>query len=131
MDSLKKTIQKSIDLSQQQAGYGFSLIPYHTHDGVNSPKLPTPPAAATTTYGGYIKTSSVLPTGWSVTNPSTGNYTVTHSLNSTSYAVSCTPFGLGRLRLVSIDANSFQINYRDAAMADANIDWSFVLTKIV
>jgi len=60
-----KIARKEIEDARQQAGYGVSLIPYHTHNGIDSPRLVSPGAGGADTEiqynsGGVLTGSSDL-----------------------------------------------------------------------
>lgn len=90
MEDLNKQIKKGISQSRSQSGFGVSLVPNHTHNGVDSPVLYSP----TTTYIGFVPSDGdiggtlevILPVGWSIEYSGTGEYIVHHNLGSGLYS---------------------------------------------
>lgn len=83
------------------------------------------------TYWGYVSGTSISPTNtsWSVSNPSTGRYTVTHSLGHTSYVVQVTPFATA-VKNITIDgrgSSTFQVRIANLADTLENNDFMFTL----
>jgi hypothetical protein len=84
--------------------------------------------------GGAIMggSSSVLPGGWTITNPGTGHYTITHNLGTTSYSVTANSAygaGGGMIAIVPI-ANSFDVYvYNETGTALINATFYFTLIK--
>ena len=132
---INQQIQQGIRASQMQAGYGVSMVPYHTHDGVNSPRIGT--TAATTLYSGTVSstgvTSGLLPSTWSVVYyPITHQYVVTHNLNTTNYSVatSCTTIG-DVANVIAHDSTTFTIaGYAIAGAGGVNVGFMFILSTI-
>ena len=70
--------------------------------------------ASSTSYFGIVASgvaSTPFPSGWSVTKNSTGDYTITHNLGTTTYAVLTTEEGSQTLvwPVISKGANSFEV----------------------
>lgn len=95
---MKNDIKNEIQRSATQAQYGVVPIPFHKHTGNDSPKisynsLTDLPTSSQTSYGGYIEANGTvgggfpLPTGWTSVKNSTGDYTITHNLNTGDYVV--------------------------------------------
>lgn len=80
-------------MNSQQSSYSTAKVPYHTHNGVDSPPIQQP----TFTYLGLIGLTGsigILPNGWTVTYNGTGDYTIVHNLNTFAYSVVASPTGL-------------------------------------
>lgn len=95
--------------------------------------------AGSGSQGGLVNAAGTagayFPAGWSVARPSTGVYTVTHNLGSTSYAVVCTIIGSAVITIYNITnrgSNSFTITFYNQTgsitWAAANTDFDFILT---
>ncbi len=87
--------------------------------------------ALTLVYTGFVSSGAAgtpFPTGWSITNPTTGNYQITHNLGTTAYTVVATPYQVAIPNITSIAANTFNINFRNSSFADANANFAFCLT---
>lgn len=83
-----------------------------------------------TTYGGYVKNGAAdtpFPTGWSVSHPTTGNYTVTHDLGHSNYVVVVTPSNVTIPHYTSRGTTNFVVNFRNVALADTDTDFFFIL----
>lgn len=73
-------------MNSQLSPFSLAKVPYHTHNGVDSPFSFEP----TGLYVGWVisdGTFAFLPNGWSSVKLSTGAYQITHNLNSLLYAV--------------------------------------------
>ena len=87
-------------------------------------------------FHGYVDSSASaedVPSGWSVTNPATGNYVVTHNLGLSSpytdLRVVATPVegedtGV-RPTIIDLGANSFDVHI-DSDAGDANLAFFFI-----
>lgn len=123
MDRYNKTAK----LSQ----FGITPVPYHTHNGIDSPKLNIISSfSGTTTYAGSLNADAsvvFLPSGWTATvgtGGGLGSYTITHNLGTTNYAVSYTitvdlTITIGNIS--SVSANSFVIRFYNQT---GSISWS-------
>ena len=82
-------------------------------------------------YWGYVSGTTLSPdnTTWSVTNPSTGIYTVTHGLGHTNYVVNVTPFASVVKNITVSGRTTTTFTVRVANLSDAleNNDWMFTL----
>lgn len=74
---------------------------------------------------------SRLPTGWTLTRNGVGDYTLTHNLGTTSYAVVATIQGIiannRQAGITSTGANSFAVTVKDGAGNALDQDWWFML----
>lgn len=119
-------IDQKINDAQQTATYGVSLIPYHTHNGTDSPKLDLPKV-----YGGTFNSSGVkgtfFPSGWSVSRTAAGRYQVTHKLKTANFTVVCTPVNAVAVYVPSITSTTFNIYATTFAGAFNDIGINFVV----
>jgi hypothetical protein len=76
----------------QQTPYTFQNVPFHTHNGIDSPNVYQPQITytGTVTYLGQAFRNLPFPDGWSVARAGTGVYSVTHGLNTLLYTVMVT-----------------------------------------
>lgn len=84
-----------------------------------------------TVYGGKVvsgASSTPFPSGWSVSNPSTGNYQITHNLGHTSYSVTITPLQVAIPNITDHSSNTFSVNFRNSSFTDADSNFFFILT---
>lgn len=87
-------------------------------------------------YHGYASGTSITKdnNSFTLTNPSTGNYTITHNLGTTNYNVQLTPYaasgaGAPSAKVSSLSANSFDvITYDETGSAT---DFSFYFTLVL
>ncbi len=79
--------------------------------------------------GRYDSTYNFLPDGWSMVNPSTGNYVITHNLGHTNYAVVVTSSSVVVPNVYGHSSNTFSVNFRTLAAADANVYFDFILME--
>lgn len=127
-------------ISQSSASSQFSLnrIPFHSHNGKDSPSIVFP----TLTYSGYVTSDGKksrtrpFPPGWGITRVSAGLYTITHKLNTSFYVVNAIGNDTTQIcvpkYLISTSGNSFQILWSDSAtQAATDTGWSFTLTTVV
>ncbi len=89
--------------------------------------------AALGAFGGYCDASAAaenVPSGWSITNPSTGNYTVTHNLGlslTTDLGIGVALFNGTYLRVwvTSLGTNSFGVRVQQTGGSNVNDEWLF------
>lgn len=92
--------------------------------------------AIDTVYSGLVYSASTssldLPSGWSVTNPSVGNYTITHNLglnDATDGIITTSVIQSDRVpNNNGKNANYFQINIRDFAGVSQDASFNFILS---
>lgn len=108
----------------------------HTHKHLGN-DLTQKLNAASITYGGRVDasaTSAVLPTGWTVSVSAGHVYTVTHNLNTTSYAVTVSTVDSGGathfVPLFVFSANTFTVELDTTGGSAANTAFNFMLTLI-
>ena len=87
-------------------------------------------------YCGYVSSTTITASNNSFTasNPSTGNYTITHNLGTTLYSVQLTALrasgaGAYTAKVAAINSNSFTVIVFDDTGAAQNGDFSFLLVK--
>jgi hypothetical protein len=87
-------------------------------------------------YVGYVSgtTLSKSNVSWTVTNPSTGNYTITHSFGGTNYTVQVTALrasgaGAYSAKVSDLSSNSFSVIIFDDTGAAQKSDFMFALFK--
>lgn len=86
-------------------------------------------------YGGRVAadgTAISLPTGWSSAKTGTGQYTVTHNLGHTVYAVALTSLdnNLSTVNLKAINNNTFTLITWNNTPTNTDLPFSFVLSVI-
>lgn len=96
----------------------------HVRNGINQPKI----------YHGYVSGTSCFDnnSATSVSNGSTGIYTVTHNLGTTAYQVQITPFA-ALVKSVTVDqlnSNSFRVRISNTSAVLENNDFMFLITKL-
>lgn len=88
---------------------------------------------SSTTYGGILAANGVgtLPTGWSAVHNSTGSYTITHNLGTTSYTVTAALFAGSTGYVIPQDhlINTFNVFTYNVSSSSADTAFSFILTK--
>lgn len=85
-ERIRQIVRQEMQESKSGSRFGLNPIQRHVHNGVDSPYAFQP----SITYGGFIESDgavSLLPKGWLCEQVSTGNYTITHNLNSQLYFV--------------------------------------------
>lgn len=108
-----------------------NLFVNHRHNLIDGTKsLP-----GATAYAGYLNngTAVLLPTGWTSGKNGTGDYTVTHNLGTTNYAVAVTAVANADYLCMlksSPSTNSFTIVVTRAdGGANVDVDLNFILAK--
>lgn len=88
-------------------------------------------------YFGHVNgtTLDISNTSWSVSNPSTGKYTITHNLGTTSYTCVATAIrgsgaGAYSAKIESVNSNDVKITIFDDTGTVQNSEFNFLLTKI-
>lgn len=122
---LKQLIDQSVKFAQRKVG------DTPTDDNQLVPKK----YCDTRSFGGQVAsdgTATALPTGWTSSKPGTGQYTVTHNLGTTSYGVAALAIDANwrTINCSAITANSFSVITWNATPANADLPFTFVLTKI-
>jgi hypothetical protein len=89
-------------------------------------------------FHGYVDASvaaEVLPTGWTVTNPATGNYVITHNLNlaaATDLHVVVTPIEAEntgvRPSIIDLTVDAFEV-MMDNDVGDSNYGFFFIAAR--
>lgn len=86
-------------------------------------------------YSGYVNSngtySSPFPSGWGCSNPSTGNYTISHGFNTTNYAVVCVPRAgtVKDITVIARNPNDFTVRTSNLSDVAESNDWMFIVTK--
>jgi hypothetical protein len=88
-------------------------------------------ANITKMYAGQVASAGTaidLPSGWSSSRPSTGNYTVTHNLGTTNYSIIPSTTSTN-CRWYNKSSNSFDVNIYNNNITpnDVNADFDFIL----
>jgi len=136
---IRSIVQDEIRRSSGGSRFGVQNVQYHTHNGIDSKPVFSP----TITYVGKIPQVPIasflqyfLPIGWSVELfGATGEYRITHNLNTTNYAVTLTPYTSSAssqdvMGWVSIDSpNYFSVYWYDSLSNDGRVDFFFQLTQ--
>ena len=107
----------------------------HRHTGTDSPKVSyldltnvPAPTIPQTYYTGVVTSNAAgtpFPTGWTVVNGSTGEYTITHNLGTTDYTVSALAHASLFCQLASKGANSFLLIWWASQSTTQNCDFDF------
>lgn len=137
-------VDRGIKKAQTASAFMTTLVPFHTHNGVDSSKikykdligLPT----QNSTYGGSVSGASgaaiMLPTGWTSAKINPGSYTVTHNLGVTNYVVVANPLSTNPIAdscyatvQEPMDPTMFTVQFtNDTGSTTAiNTDFNFVL----
>lgn len=119
--------QKIQGLAQQ---YGLYSGPNTRSTGADSPRV-SYNNLFSLPFTGYVKSSiasTPFPKGWSVTNPTTGNYTITHNLGTARYIIIGSAFS-GTFCISSMTSNTVLVQTRDTSNTLANLDFQFILIK--
>lgn len=132
---LDNKIDNAIEFSKFRSGFGPTLVPFHEHTGVDSPRIDyknlVGSSGSTTHYIGAIQSNvagTPFPTGWSVVNNSTGIYTITHNLGNTTYVVIASGLGSAGVPVISArNATTFVISWYSLAANLQSMDFNFDL----
>ena len=95
--------------------------------------LPYGSAGSSGSYPGTVTSNAAgtpFPTGWTVVNGSTGEYTITHNLGTTDYSVSALSHSSLFCQLASKGANSFLLIWWASQSTTQDCDFDFVLTPV-
>ena len=111
MADLNSQIQSGIQQSQMQAALGVSPVPYHTHDGVNSPRLAV--SDSSSVFSGAVNSDGTagafMPTGWTTSHLGSGRYAITTGKSSANCVCAATPVSQFAYYNVTYSATSPQI----------------------
>lgn len=79
-DQVQKMIDAAIKANAQQQQYGPAVVPFHTHNGIDSATIKSP----ITSYMGQVAINGgagpIFPKGWTCKETGFGQYTITHNL---------------------------------------------------
>lgn len=110
-----------------------NVLYFHKHLGTDfSQKLA--PTASLSTYGGRVSSSSSagtpFPSGWSVTNITTGVCQITHNLGNTKYVAvaTCADNNVNEFYLFNYNVDYFFVNSSIGA-SPVNCDFSFIVIQ--
>lgn len=125
--NVPKTIYDQVKIYKNSTTYRL-----YWYDNVNNAWRYAEQPAATTTYSGAVASGGTagtpFPSGWSVAKNSTGNYTVTHNLGTSSYVVVATIKSGGKQILNSdISNNTFDILTYNASGSAVDGAFGFIL----
>lgn len=128
--NIRRIVQEEIRKSAGQGVFKMQNIPYHIHNGLDSPYI----TSTTSTFVGGVNsdgTFAYAPDGWTITNDSTGFYEIFHNLNSQLYAfsVSCVQ-SFGVAAVGTDNRNSITVEWvtRDTG---TNFDAAFFFTLVL
>lgn len=114
------------DTSNSNPFTGIQSVPYHTHNGTDSPLVTNIPV---TTYGGFVLSGVAgvpFPIGWTASTSGTGLYTITHNLNSALYSVTASLLGnAGFAAINNHGHNSFSVNTFNSSGTATNENFYF------
>lgn len=107
-NKIRKIVQDEIKRNEGTGRFGLKSIPFHTHNGTDSPSIFSP----TITYTGYVPSDGLvnqspfvfLPTGWKVELMFPGTtdiYKITHNLGTSFYSVIVNQAGPGGSTVVN------------------------------
>ena len=120
-------IQQMISASGANSQFKLDRIPFHTHNGKDSPFifLPTVAYAGLVQGDGTVSRTAPFPSGWNLSHPGNGQYGIQHSLGSTFYTVVATAVGVSANarpmvpRITSQTSSSFTITWLSPGMLTA------------
>ena len=139
MTSIDQKIQAGIQKASAANRFQLTSSQRHTHNDIDSPYVFQP----ILTYIGLILINGTiaapaagaypgtLPTGWTVNHAGTGDYILTHNLNTTFYACVASP--LGTTTAVSLAVSTTQVEFAwfdTATQALTDTPFMFILTTI-
>ena len=142
MDELKirNLIREEIQRSAGQSQFRLNAIPFHTHNGTDSPYVFT----STVQYTGYVPSDAdisgasidgflLFPQGWTM-EVASDTYTITHNLNTEYYTVvfcaTSTVAADGVAPQTVCSANSFDVSWQNTAGTKSATDFHFLLTVV-
>jgi len=116
---------------QNNSQFGVAQVPFHTHNGIDSPVIKTPSyqfiGTVATEVGGFGPFS---PPKWSILIHVVGGktvYTITHNLGTSNYVVLVTPINNPFVATVSISTNSFDVEWFDFTSTNVLVDFMFAV----
>lgn len=140
-DQIKRLVRSEMQASSAAARFQLSSIPRHSHNSVDSPFVFTP----ILTYIGLIlidgtivppapgAAHGILPKGWIVEwgGSNTGDYLITHNLNSQFYTATASPLGTTTSPTIAFSKNVIEFTFFNTATQVAtDTPFFFILTVI-
>ena len=132
-------VQQMINAHENKSQFSVSAVPQHKHTGasdgsqISYSSLKGVPQI----YAGYLSSGVAvfLPAGWTSVKNGAGNYTVTHNLGTTRYAVVATsvngdPADFGTFPIfITVTATNFRLNTLAATgnLRSIDTDANFIL----
>lgn len=111
-----------------QAFQGIQQVPFHTHNGIDSPVISSTPTAS---YNiGYVTAAGAaggfFPSGWTVSLIAGGHYQITHNLGTTNYAALVNAVQTACFaRINSPGTATFDVILTDASGSNTSTDFNF------
>lgn len=126
---IQGTVRQEMANGANSSRFGMSSTGFHTHDGTNSPSI----FLQTINFVGRLEANGAIdfaPRDWKVTKVGTGDYKITHNLNTKlSIAIGTTHNQL--VSQVTALPNSFEIVWRTTGGAATDTQFNFMLTAVV
>lgn len=121
-------------VDQGRNTYAVNNVPFHTHNGVDSPAAFSP----YNVYVGLIQEDSfplILPVGWTVDHISTGVYNINHNLGTELYVMTVAPILSITLPVASVNptVNFTQVSWFNAdSLSPGFVDttFQFILAQV-
>lgn len=160
-DQVRELVQQEIANSANLKQYTVAPVSYHTHNGIDSQKFPflnlkdVPNSYSgkagnnvivnstgtglefslgKTYYMGQVVSGAAgafFPDGWSVANPSTGLYNITHTLSTSNYSASALTISGSVAHIITghlyISPTTFQLEIYNNSGSSVNDDFVFTV----
>ncbi len=139
-EQISQMMDRKIQSAAASGQFNLNRIPYHVHNGKDSPfaYLPTLTYAGFVKYDGKLDRNAAFPSGWSATYLGTGSYRITHNLNSLYYIPVVTQFWSAvpgptpaSFFISGVTANRFQVDFFDSkTQAAEDTGFLFLVTHV-
>lgn len=131
---IREIVRQEIRSNQGRNEYRVNDVPFHTHNGTDSPFAYNP----YNVYVGLIQEDSfplILPSGWTVDHVSTGIYNINHNLGTDLYVMTVSPILSITIPVASVipDENFTQVTWFNAdSLSPGFVDttFQFILAQI-
>ena len=105
----RKQMRQFMQQEHHDSQFRVNSVAYHTHNGVDSPKIITANSSSTT-YAGLVNADgtagSPFPVGWSISKTISGRYDISHTLGTANYSVTVTVSGQNKITIPNISSRT-------------------------
>lgn len=123
-------VKQMIEEYAQTSVFTVARVPYHLHNGIDSPLLPS---TSTNLLSAHVKSDGTalkpFPAGWTVSTSATGIYTIVHNLGTTDYCCFVSAEALTGFYFINPSANQVVVITSNTSNVNTNANFSLLITQ--